>query len=50
MPKINLSYEDVKNKIIKTREAEKNKIVLDLGILSEEQREIQNNFKNLLFY
>ena len=47
MPKINLSYKDVKNKIIKTREAEKNKIVLDLGILSEEQREIQNNFKNL---
>ena len=47
MPKINMSYEDVKNKIIKTREAEKNKIVLDLGILSEEQREIQNNFKNL---
>ena len=44
---INLSYEDIKNKLIRTKEAEKNKIVLDLGELTEEQREIENNFKNL---
>ena len=47
VPNINLSYEDVKNKVIRTKEKEKDNIVTKLGELTEEQREIENNFKNL---
>lgn len=44
--KIDLNYKSIKDKILRSKEKEKNDITEDLRNLTDEEREIQNLFKN----
>ena len=44
--KIDLNYQSIKDKILRSKEKEKNDITEDLKNLTDEEREIQNLFKN----
>ena len=44
--KIDLNYQSIKDKILRSKEKEKNDITEDLRNLTDEEREIQNLFKN----
>ena len=44
--KLDLNYQSIKDKILRSKEKEKNDITEDLKNLTDEEREIQNLFKN----